>query len=393
MQQIILLSGILLLYIIILQARKIRRRSGVKLLLPKKIYASPGIECNIYFDNIVTVINPANYVFEVNCETGRNDAKRWRFTPGEAEAGKEYVWTVRIYDGNGVVTEGRTIISVAHELKTKKTLSLLLIGASQTAAVGYPEHLLQLMREEPMIDFQMVGTNSGNYQKPVPGGVAHEGYGGWGWGSFFLRLKKEESDANDGLDPTRPWLTYSRFMFQQNGNWKFDFQEYCKRYNDGKYPDTIIISLGGNDIFLCKSDREVDRLWKNDIYPYMRQMVAAFREADPQVHIAFSTITQVGSQDAFGQNYQCRQNRWRWRLNVDRYHRKLFRVVKELNVGLVPVYASIDGEHGFPTVTETVNQRSSELCQRQSNALHPSPSGYAQIGDVMYCYLRHDPIC
>ena len=95
MQQIILLSGILLLYIIILQARKIRRRSGVKLLLPKKIYASPGIECNIYFDNIVTVINPANYVFEVNCETGRNDAKRWRFTPRKEDAGT-YKWSLRV---------------------------------------------------------------------------------------------------------------------------------------------------------------------------------------------------------------------------------------------------------------------------------------------------------
>jgi len=213
-----------------------------------------------------------------------------------------------------------------------------------------------------------------------------------GWNSFFLRLKKEESDANDGLDPTRPWITWSRFMFQQNGSWKFDFQEYCKRYNDGKYPNAIIIMLGINNIFLCKSDREVDRTWKEDIYPYMRRMVESFRETAPEVHIAFSSLTPGASQDAFGRSYQCRQSRRRWRLNLDRYHRKLFHVVRELKVGLVPVYASIDGEHGFPTVMETVNQRSSEPCQRQSNALHPSPVGYAQIGDMIYCYLRHDLI-
>ncbi len=389
MLKIVLGCILLLLVCGILSAKEFRAGKTVRLLLPEKIYAAPGIECNIYFDNIVTVINPANYVFDVICEAGRNDAKRWRFTPGAADAGKEYAWTVRVYDGHGMIAEGRTVVSVAPELKAEKKLSLLLIGASQTAAEGYPEHLLELMRQEPKIEFQMVGTNSGNYHKPVPGGVAHEGYGGWGWNSFFLRLKKEESDANDGLDPARPWITWSRFMFRQNGRWKFDFREYCVRYNGGKYPDTIVIMLGINNIFLCKSDREVDQVWNEHIYPYMKQMAEAFRKAVPEVHIAFSSLTPGASQDAFGRSYHCRQSRWRWRLNLDRYHRKLFRVVDELKVGLVPVYASIDGEHGFPTVTEPVNQRSSELCQRQSNALHPSPAGYAQIGDAIYCYLLH----
>ena len=246
------------------------------------------------------------------------------------------------------------------------------------------------MKQDPKIDFQMVGTNSGGYSKPEPGGVAHEGYGGWGWNSFFLRLKKEESDANDGLDPTRPWITYSRFMFKRNGQWEFDFAEYCSRYNGGKFPDTIIIMLGINNIFLAKSDREVDKIWNEHIYPYMKRMVDAFRKAAPGIHIAFSTLTPgASSQDAFGRSYQCRQTRWRWRLNLDRYHRKLFQVVRELNVGLVPIYASIDGEHGFPEVMEKLNSRSSEQRPSQSNAMHPSPAGYAQIGDAMYCYLRH----
>lgn len=362
----------------------------VCLLLPEKIYASPGIECNIYFDNIITVINSANYAFDVICEVGRNDTKRWRFVPDVSHAGKEYSCKIRVYDENGLTAEGKTMISVSQESKEKKSLSLLLIGASQTAAIGYPEHLQKLMQQDPAIDFRMVGTNSGDYQKPVPGSVRHEGYGGWGWNSFFLRLKKEDSNANDGMDPTRPWITYSRFMFRKNGQWKFDFREYCTLYNDGKYPDAIITMLGINNIFLCKSNREVDKVWEEHIYPYMKQMVTAFREAAPRVHIAFSTLTPgVAAQDAFGKSYQCRQTRWRWRLNLEHYHRKLFRAVKELNVGLVPIHTAIDGENGFPTVTEPVNQRSAQTCQRQSNALHPSAAGYAQIGDTMYCYLQN----
>ena len=105
----IILCGLLLLCII-LQVRTIRRESPVRLLMPNKIYAAPGIECNIFFDNIVTVINFCAYAYEVNCEAGRNDAVRWRFSSGEDEAGKEYDWTVSVYDGNGLVAKGRTAI-------------------------------------------------------------------------------------------------------------------------------------------------------------------------------------------------------------------------------------------------------------------------------------------
>ena len=41
---------------------------NVKLLLPERIYAVPGVEINVYFQNIVTVINPDNYVFDVDCK-------------------------------------------------------------------------------------------------------------------------------------------------------------------------------------------------------------------------------------------------------------------------------------------------------------------------------------
>ena len=44
---------------------------NVRLFVPEKIYAVPGVEMNVYFDNIVTVINSANYVFDVDCQKGR----------------------------------------------------------------------------------------------------------------------------------------------------------------------------------------------------------------------------------------------------------------------------------------------------------------------------------
>ena len=67
-----------------------------KLLLPEQIYALPGFEINIYFRNIVTVINPANYAFDVECEKGRCDQERWRWIPAPEDV-------VTVDWGNGIL--------------------------------------------------------------------------------------------------------------------------------------------------------------------------------------------------------------------------------------------------------------------------------------------------
>ena len=68
-------------------------KASVKLQLPPEIYAVPGVESCIYFDNVVNVINPDNYVFDVECPKGRNDQKRWRYTP---KAGEKGTYTLKL---------------------------------------------------------------------------------------------------------------------------------------------------------------------------------------------------------------------------------------------------------------------------------------------------------
>ena len=59
--------------------------------LPEKIYAVPGIECNIYFKNIFFAINHANYVFDVDCPKGKQEEKRWTYIPWRNEVGQQLV--------------------------------------------------------------------------------------------------------------------------------------------------------------------------------------------------------------------------------------------------------------------------------------------------------------
>ena len=118
------------------------KRENVRLLIPEKIYAVPGVETNVYFDNVVTVINPANYAFDVDCQKGRNDLKRWRFTPGKNDVGT-YKWSIRVINMDGVVAQAESeLIVLPFDAGAKKKLTLFMVGASQTSAGHYADRVV-----------------------------------------------------------------------------------------------------------------------------------------------------------------------------------------------------------------------------------------------------------
>lgn len=367
---------------------KITAKKQLDFFIPEKVYAAVGKECNIYFRNIITSINPNKYFFEVKCPIGRTDSDRYRVTPSAENIG-EHPLTIKIYDEYGLIKQQNLTLIVAPEITRKRDISLLLIGDSQTVAEGYPDHLYSLLKEEKNISFNMVGTNSSNYSEPTAGGVAHEGYGGWGWRTFFNNYGIDENDDNDGLHPRSPSVRNSRFLFPDGNSCKFDFAQYCAKYNNGRYPDFIIIMLGTNDVFCCKSDKEVDKEWQKNVYPYMRQMVAEFRKCNPAIHIAFASVMPgAASQDAFGKCYGTSYNMRRWRLNLQRYHLKLQKAVKILNVGFIPVHTAIDCVNSFPFEEENLNSNDTRKISRICNGVHPAITGYRQIADCIFAYLK-----
>ena len=360
----------------------------LRLFIPEKIYASVGRECNIYFNNLITSINPEKYFFEVKCKIGRTDSDRFRVVPTAENIG-EYPLTIKIYDDYKLLCETKTILTVAPNITENKDFCMLLIGDSQTAAEGYPERLHTLLSAEKNISFRMVGTNAANYSIPSENGAAHEGYGGWGWRTFFQNYGIDENDSNDGLHPRRPSERNSRFLFPDGSGCKFDFAQYCRKYNNGKIPDYIIIMLGTNDVFCCHSDREVDIEWKNNIYPYMKKMVEEFRKCNSDIKIAFNTLAAgADSQDAFGKCYGTAFNMRRWRLNLYNYHLKLKRAAKEFDIDLIPVHTAIDCANCFPLEEECLNMNSDKKVLRISNGVHPARSGYNQIADCVFAYLK-----
>ena len=347
--------------------------------LPSAIYAVPGIETNIYFDNIVLTTNSLNYVFDVTCSKGRNDAKRWSFIPNSGDVGT-YSWQVRVFDNeNRLIATGTTkiIVSPANSgVGTEK--SLLLIGDSLTEQHIYPPAIYNLMTKPGNPKLIMLGSQSGVGLKPDK--IAHEGYGGWTWQMFCTRW----TNGND-------YRAKSKFLTLENGTPKLNFKAYINKYANGKIPDFITIMLGTNDIYSC-SDENIEQ-GIQVLFSYADKFISAIKKDAPNAQIGIAlTVPPVCSQDAFGNNYQCNQTRWQFRRNqfhlVEAMIEK-FGNEKVKNVSLIPVFVGLDCENNFPMANEALNSHNPKEVMRHYNGVHPADSGYQQIADSFYCWLKY----
>ena len=352
----------------------------VRLLLPEKIYAVPGVEMNVYFNNIVTVVNPANYVFDVDCQKGRNDLKRWRFTPKKEDVGA-WQWKIRVIDDAGVVAQGESeLVVVPEDAGMGRSLSLLIVGASQTGAGQYPNRVAELMQRSGNPKFVSIGTRG-------KGPGKHEGYGGWRWDSFLTRWGFSGNSKNDGLHPDRPVGFNSPFLFPgPEGKGVLDLKKYFELNNGGRAPDAVSFQLGLNDFFSA-TDETIAETTKRSL-ANMEKLIGEFRKLRPAPEIFVFQHIPGASQDAFGRNYACGQTGWQYRRNLDFYNRALLRKSKELKFNIVPTYINIDTENNFPVRNEAVNEGNPAKILRQSNGVHPARPGYYQMGDTLYCRLK-----
>lgn len=360
-----------------------------KLLLPEKLYAVPGFEINIYFQNVVTVINPANFAFDVECEKGRCDAIRWRWTPDEAEVG-EHKLKLSVWSDEGLLAEAETTVIVSpRNAGEGGKLTILQIGASCTVAKGHGEQLVSRFRLPGNPQFVMLGSHGPGYAPVVPGGPANEAFGGWSWRTFFEKEKSSNLD-NDGLHPKKPYDVPSPFLFDRRGRKEFDFQAYLSTVCGGARPDVIYFELGINGTFLARNDEEFETRWERDIYPFMTRMFREIRAVLPQVILGVELIPRGSwSQDAFGKSYGCLQSRRRWLLNADLLYRKYISLSKELGYMIIPEYNNSDGSMNYPITEEPVFAASPVQVKRASNALHATPEGYSQWADSEYFFLKY----
>ncbi|MBQ9366760.1 MAG: SGNH/GDSL hydrolase family protein, partial [Victivallales bacterium] len=362
---------------------------NIGFMVPKKMYAVVGREINIYFRNLVNVINPDMLAFEVNTKLGRTDATRWHCIPTEEEVGEHRIG-VSVWNDDGKIAEAETtLVVVPANAGEGKELVLLEIGASCMAAAGHGDALWQRFQAPGNPKLTMLGSHAPGYGAVQPGGPANEAYGGWTWTTFFEKTKTNNL-ANDGLHPARPTDVPSPFLFKKGDEFTFDFAQYLDKVCGGRKPDAVLFELGVNGLFLLKSDEDVKRHIENRIVPYMKRMMEDIRRVVPDVKLGVQLIpTGSVSQDAFGKNYGTNQSRRRWLRNAYLLHACYEENAAELGYELVPAYVNFDCTVNYPQQLVPAYEGSTIQVKTVTNALHPTREGYGQWADSEYFWLKY----
>jgi lysophospholipase L1-like esterase len=327
-----------------------------EIVLPDKIPAVVGREVNIYFENIMND-NPDKYQIDVVCSIGSQQNERWTCIP---EAEGTYPLTVKVFKDYSLAAQAYTEVIVQSEDDCDSAdIKCLFIGDSITSGGVYTSELLRLAEETGM-NLSLIGTKG-----TAPN--LHEGISGKTADYFFT-------------DPQSP------FVFNQT----FNFSRYMKK-NNYDTVNYVFISLGINDLIYINDDKALEERIASMLYDY-RCMVNSIKSFDERIKIGLVvTIPPSRSQDAFGRAYGCGQTRWRYKRNNFIWVKSLineFKGDKEQGVYLVPANVNLDTEHNMLTETVPVNARNSLTVTRQRDGVHPAASGYMQIADMIYYFLR-----
>lgn len=351
------------------QSSAAAKQGSYRLTLPPAVYAVPGVEMSLYFENTVLVAADQKIGFDVECSLGTVEPGRWRLKAESSQVGRVPL-KLKVKDESGkVVAEAVTQVHVVPaDAGQDKDIALLIVGDSLTHASIYPNEIARLLSLPRNPKWQMLGTH-----KPAgaAAGVAHEGYGGWTWAAFNSRF--------DPKPPQPGKVTSSPFVFGvgEKPEPKLDVARYIAERAGGRPPDFLIVMLGINDCFSFNPDdtalldSQIDGVFKE-----ADKLIAEFRRAIPQAQIGVCLTTPGNSRDAaFYANYKERYPRWGWRRIQ---HRLVERELKHFSnreadqLFLVPTELNLDVVEGYP----------------ENNGVHPNATGYQQIGATIYSWLK-----
>jgi len=365
----------------------------LQLTLPPVCFAVAGVPASIYYDNIVLTEKPEGYRFQVQCDIGAVEDRRWTVTPTARDVG-DHPLTVTIRDAQGKTVEsGRLTVHVASaDAGSGRAIRLLIVGDSLTRATAYPNEIARLLSAPGNPRWTMLGTHRPAGAAP---GVAHEGYGGWTWERFACHWTAQaDSNSKNRASP---------FVFAAaGGKPTLDVARYFDSCCAGQRPDFVIFLLGINDCFsadpqsLAAIDARIDAM-----FVQAETLIAAVQKAASEAELGICLTPPPNARESgFEANYHGRYHRWGWkRIQHRLVQRQLQRFggrtpgaspakqpgdscrvaesCRDCDSGaervfVIPTELGLDPVDGYPT----------------NNGVHPNAAGYQQIGHAIFAWIK-----
>lgn len=410
------------------------------LVLPPKIYCLAGLESHVYPEHILPE-SPDLYLHDVTCTRGNQMKRGWVYTPLTTQTAGNiaFSWSIADRQSGKTVNTASSLLVVAPQT-TSGTKNLMMIGDSLVNAGYITQRLLDIASTDPL-KLTLIGTRGTGLNK-------HEGRGGWtiddyttvgrtyyqftvsgvtttpalnsatytyGGSTFLVQETSLSGGAgtitcslSSGSAPSNGasgTLTKSNgsagdatigfsSVQSQSGNpfWisgAINFSQYLSN-NSLNTPDIVLIQLGVNDVFSLTADTDVDAAALT-AFTKLDVLVNSIKSANASIKIGIVASPTGADQDAFGLNYGCGQTTWRYKRNLVTFHKAMYaryggREAESLYV--VGSGVNVDTFNNFTTTTQVVNSQNSNTVVVQNNGVHPADTGYKQIADAIFPFLK-----
>jgi len=416
-----------------------------EMIVPQTFYGLVLAETNIYHDNIIFG-DYKDYVFRtypnVYSGTMQNFEERFKWIPQSGvTSGSMDIKVISKLTGAELSTATINLRAAVQAAGTGMNKKILVIGDSLINSGVITDTLLTIAASDPM-DVTTYGTRGTAPNK-------HEGRGGWRvddyttFGRTYYRFT-----VTGVITPPVIWDTYSHngtnyyvdystlsggagtitcFMYSGSmvaptatgtltkiagtgdasipftvsaavsGNpfWiggAVNFSSYL--INNG-FPamDWVIIQLGINDTFGQTTDVGASGLAISQ-FASLDTLIASIKASDAGTRVALMIPSPPSySQDSFAYSEGTNTSRYRFKRNILLWAKELMAKYnnQEANrIYVIPSNVNLDVVNNMSVTTGILaNSRSTVTVTRQTNGVHPAVTGYQQLADAVWAFLKY----
>lgn len=412
-----------------------------------------GDTFELFYRGVIRSMNPYKYYIYVNSLKGKGFPRYYTYTPQEGEEG-DYPLSITLYDDFGKMIETATTnLHVVKPVSPKRKMNILCFGDSLTFNGVWPyEGYRRFTKDdgEPKgLGFKDTLNFIGTMKKEE---VGYEGYGGWQWRHFvtneavsttssvWVEVDSHNLDENDQHSTWKSnnlnWILESiedkklkfkrgpgnfsclptigevfenvegginkedikikKYYFEK-GNPFYDeelkgpnFKKYCLD-NNFEGIDYVYILLTWNGQF---------KPYNHDFShfePYIVSILDRIHFDYPDAKVRLIGIQSPSINGGIAANYGANgfyhdvYGEVSTAYNYNEYLENLCSRANYVSYcKYIDMKAQFDVEYNMPSAMFKVNARCEELERIGTNGVHPTMSGYLQIGDVFYRALVSD---